>query len=170
NALEPNPFYEPWNVLPALRHLGGAELRFVLTFARAIGQPGAPVVMTGFFPLVRRRLPWLPWSMLESWRHVHCFLCTPLVRAGDLADGALAALFQWMRTDRNGAPLWQPDLTHAEGPFAWALTRVCREQARPIVPVDSLVRALCRPEGDAEAYLNNALTGKRRRDLRPQER
>jgi CelD/BcsL family acetyltransferase involved in cellulose biosynthesis len=85
-ALEPNPFYEPWMLLPALRaYAGGQELRIVLVWA------GERLV--GLFPFERRRgYKGLPAGALVSWRHRHCLLCTPLVRA-DSARQCLEALF-----------------------------------------------------------------------------
>ena len=38
----------------------------------------------------------LPASTLRSWRHRHCMLCTPLVRA-EGAAGYVAALAEWLR-------------------------------------------------------------------------
>jgi CelD/BcsL family acetyltransferase involved in cellulose biosynthesis len=85
-ALEPNPFYEPWMLLPALRaYAGGQDLRIALVWA------GERLV--GLFPFERRRgYKGLPASALVSWRHRHCLLCTPLVRS-DSARMCLEALF-----------------------------------------------------------------------------
>src|SRR4051812_4217570 len=74
-ALEPNPFYEPWMLLPALEHLhGGAELEVALVFGPSLdGEP----LLCGVFPLERLRhfhgVP-LPFGCL--WRYAHCFSTT----------------------------------------------------------------------------------------------
>lgn len=87
-ALEPNPFYEPWMLLPALRaYSAGQDLRVALVWQ------GAELV--GLFPFRRvARYKGLPASALTSWLHAHCLLCTPLVRAGS-ARACLEALLDW---------------------------------------------------------------------------
>ena len=74
-ALEPNPFYEPWMLLPALRaYAAGQDLRVALVWR------GERLV--GLFPFQRlARYKGLPAAALAAWRHPHCLLCTPLVRA-----------------------------------------------------------------------------------------
>ena len=87
-ALEPNPFYEPWMLLPALREFSeGQDVRVALVWQ---GEE-----LAGLFPLRRvARYKGLPASALSSWLHAHCLLCTPLVRSGS-AHAVLQALFDW---------------------------------------------------------------------------
>src|SRR5438309_8492344 len=75
NALEPNPAYEPWMLLPALEAFGcGQDLRFVAAYHGG--------ELAGFFPLkAESRFRGLLLRTLASWRHPHCMLCVPLVRA-----------------------------------------------------------------------------------------
>src|SRR5678816_27686 len=79
-ALEPNVFYEPWMLLPAIDSFGrGKALRYVLVYA---DQGDAPPLLCGLFPLERvARYNGLPFSHVRLWQHKHCFLGTPLVRA-----------------------------------------------------------------------------------------
>src|ERR1044072_9433301 len=93
-ALEPNPFYESWMLIPALRTLGaGKDLQLVLIFAPDKARPTAPPVLCGVFPLERKpRYKGLPVSTLSLWKHLYCFLCAPLVRA-DCARQCLMAFF-----------------------------------------------------------------------------
>ena len=87
HSLEPNPFYEPWILLPALEARGGANLRCVLLWQ---GDK-----LAGFFPFTRERhYKGLPVSTLTSWRHSAYLVCTPLVRA-DVAVDVLKALLAW---------------------------------------------------------------------------
>ena len=56
HALEPNVFYEPWMLLPALRAFGaGEDLSFVLVLERDAAAPAGPARLLGLFPLERRR-------------------------------------------------------------------------------------------------------------------
>ena len=72
HALEPNPFYEPWILLPALRAQGeGEQFRCI-----SIWDEGR---LLGLFPFERRRrFKGLPVTTLTSWRHSAYLLCTPL--------------------------------------------------------------------------------------------
>jgi CelD/BcsL family acetyltransferase involved in cellulose biosynthesis len=171
SALEPNAFYEPWALLPALRAFGeGQDVRFLLIYGHAPRRPGGQPVLCGLFPLQRRRLHRaLPLGVVGLWQHLYCFLCTPLVRA-DCAAPTLAVLFDWLRADRQGAALLELGPIGADGPFARALTDHCNDRLRPTFVTESHTRAVLEPHADAEAYLNEALAGKRRRELRRQER
>jgi CelD/BcsL family acetyltransferase involved in cellulose biosynthesis len=173
DALEPNVFYEPWMLLPALKAFGGSggqQLVFALVLR---GDPLAAPEQTrlcGFCPLQRRRLhPRLPLSILGLWQHVHCYLCTPLLRA-DCAGAALAALLDHLYADAHGAALVQFNQILTTGPFSRCLEQCCQAHENPTAVLDSHERALFRPRGDGEHYLRSALTVKRRRAFERKER
>ena len=102
-ALEPNPFYEPWMLLPAARHFGaGHDLHFLLIFDQRTGSSHErDQVLCGVIPLERHRryngMPIAAWSL---WKHRHCYLTTPLIRA-DAAAECIDALFGWLASDRG---------------------------------------------------------------------
>src|SRR6185295_2165836 len=78
-ALEPNVFYEPWMLLPAIDSFGrGKALRYVLVYAF---EGNDPPLLCGLFPLERgARYNGLPFPLARLWQHKPCFLGTPLVR------------------------------------------------------------------------------------------
>src|SRR4051812_1939823 len=83
-ALEPNPFYEPWMLLPALEAYGAGEgFRCV-----AVWDDG---VLGALFPLRLERRWRLPVGAARSWGHRNMLNGTPLVRAKSAAR-CLAAL------------------------------------------------------------------------------
>ncbi len=145
-ALEPNVFYEPWMLLPALEAYGaGEELLFALVFE---GEPQSRLV--GFFPLQRRRLHRrLPVSILGLWRHIHCYLCTPLVRP-DCASAVLAALLDTLNTDPRGASVVEFNHVLGSGPFSALLQASFQTRENPTIVLGSHERALFRPRGDGE--------------------
>ncbi len=162
NSAEPNAFYEPWLLLPAWRRLG-PDLRVVLV----LGPDGG---LHGFFPfLARRPLPFLPLTVLESWRHDYGFLTTPLLRKGE-ATAVLETLFQWFRRSPHGAALWRLPLASADGPFRHALAEACRRHHRPSFEADAYPRALMQRAAGADEYLENALAKKRLREVRRKDR
>jgi CelD/BcsL family acetyltransferase involved in cellulose biosynthesis len=149
HAVEPNPFHEPWMLLPALEAWPAAlEHLFI--------EDGASLV--GYFPLERaysyRRAP-LP--HLRLWRYPHCFLGTPLVRRGYAAE-CLRALRAWLKNDLVH---WRD--VAADGPFAAALEEgIGRLHLRPY----KRSRALLRRHADAESYIAQALPKASRKELR----
>jgi CelD/BcsL family acetyltransferase involved in cellulose biosynthesis len=173
-ALEPNPFFEPWFLLPALRHL--PELASVTSDAGCgvlfiEEQDGA---LIGVVPLrleplraLTGRIP-LPLMRARVLTHKYSFCHTPLV---DRAGGAraIAALLGWCRARR--APVLELEDTYADGPVHELLL----EEARHLGSAATFVRgaherAVFLPRADASAFLAAAMTPKRRRDLERRER
>lgn len=158
-AGEPNPFFESWYLLPSLEALDPeGDVRLVVL--ERDGQ------WLGLMPLVRasRYYRW-PVPNLCNWVHANAFLGAPLVARGqeaafwrallDYADGAAGtALFLHLAE----LPL--------EGALYDALLVVTGE--RPFGVVFREERALLRSDAAPEAYLEGALTGKKRKELRRQ--
>jgi CelD/BcsL family acetyltransferase involved in cellulose biosynthesis len=155
NALEANPFYEPWILLPALQAQGeGEDFRCI-----SIWDEGR---LIGLFPFERsRRFKGLPVTTLTSWRHSAYLLCTPLVRA-DAAAECLRTLVQWAVSE---ASVLEMLYVPASGPFDDALQTV-----RTIVRTARFSRALLVKAANAEAYIEAAMSSQLRRQLRRNER
>jgi hypothetical protein len=166
-ALEPNPFYESWMLLPAIEAFAeGLDLRFVLVYAEDRNDTSAPPVLCGLFPLERRmRYKGLPVDSFVLWRHLHCFLCTPPVRAG-LERECLAAFFDWLRDAPDGGALMEFGWINTDGPFYELLAGFLNETGKPSFVSDQFTRALCRPGADADSYLSQAISKEHRRDYR----
>ena len=78
-SVEPNPFYEPWVLLPALRSFARRErVEVVLVFRGEL--------LCGLFPIVHRR------GRAGLWRHPYCYLTAPLLRRGC----ERAAIHSWL--------------------------------------------------------------------------
>src|SRR6185295_14852132 len=80
DSTEPNPFYEPWMLIPALRSLAaGKDVRVVLVLEGTENSPR----LCGVFPIERvARYKKLPVAAFRLWQHIYCALCTPLIRTG----------------------------------------------------------------------------------------
>src|SRR5258705_6772427 len=98
HALEPNPFYEHWLLIPALAGFAKSDdVRIVALWHKD--------KLAALLPLQRvPRYKGLPLGALSAWRHPHCLLCTPLCAAEGGAQ-TLAELLRWLRVDSEGAPL-----------------------------------------------------------------
>ncbi len=163
HAVEPNPFYEPWMLLPALEAWGGgARLQIVLVYA-------GPELLA-LFPLERcSRYRGLPFPHVRLWKYVHRFLGTPLVRRGRASE-ALAALIDWLARDRRGAAAIEWGEVAGDGAFMAALGEVLDDGGNQAFRSYKRSRALLRRRADGEAYLREALPGTSRKEYRRLER
>jgi hypothetical protein len=136
-ALEPNPLYEHWMLLPALSQVGeGFCCVLVWSHDR----------LDGVFPLERiKRLKGFPAAGYRSWCHTSWMLGTPLVRA-DAAAAVLAALFDWLAAEE--AAFAEFRYLPCDGAFHGALADALRERKAMVVATDSFTRA---PQGKAPA-------------------
>lgn len=167
HAAEPNVFYEPWMALPALEAYGHeGRLLFVFVFEERDGE--APL-LCGFFPLEDRpRFRGVPLPVLRMWNYVHCFLGTPLLRAGH-ERSTLVAFFRWLRQASPKHALFEMPRCSADGPIHRALTEHLRSSGMPFVS-RSWERAVFAPRAGSPDYLRDALSGKKLKEVRRLER
>jgi hypothetical protein len=165
-AIEPNPFHEPWMLLPALRAFAhGLDVRVALVLARG-GERGETPLLCGVFPLVRvPRYKGLPVGSLALWTHDYAPFGTPLVRRTHVRE-CLAALLAWLGRTRGGAPLLELGAIGGDGPFHAALHEHLRAARRPSFLDERVHRAVFRPRASAEDYLAAACSGVHRKEMR----
>jgi CelD/BcsL family acetyltransferase involved in cellulose biosynthesis len=168
-AVEPNVFYESWMLLPAMRTLGeGRRLTAVLVFGHDVPQARGVPLLCGLFPLEHpRTYHGIPVRSSRLWRHVHCYLTTPLIRAG-FGREVLAAFFDWLATDRRGGGLLECEWIAADGPFYHLLLGHLAESRRASLVTDGFARAVLRQGGGVRPPAE-ILSGQRRKKLRRAE-
>ena len=162
-ASEPNPFHESWYLLPALRAFdprgevkllcleSGGQLAGLLPVRRAARYYGHPV------------------PHLSNWLHTNAFLGTPLVAQG-FERAFWRELFAWCDSRPGGALFLHLSQLPLEGPLHDAMSQVLAEQGRQGRTVLREERALLRSELAPEAYLEESLSSKKRKELRRQHR
>jgi CelD/BcsL family acetyltransferase involved in cellulose biosynthesis len=166
HAIDVNPFYESWVLLPALLAFKAARaLVFLFVYRADPGRPGGPPLLCAFVPLERRRFKGLPVSVLTLSKPAYCCLCTPLLRDGHAVD-ALQAVFEWARRDRRGAGLLDFSFVPGDGPFNQALVDAVNEHAALTCHWETHNRALIRCADNAQAYLATAMSAGHRKELR----
>src|SRR5262249_28105510 len=95
---------------------------------------------------------------------------TPLVRA-EYARESLEAFLRWLAADSRGCPLMELPLLAADGPFYRLLMDSFNQSGRFTQVEECYNRALFHPgQRDAAAYLQTALAGRRRKELKRQEK
>src|SRR6185295_1647764 len=150
DALEPNPFYEHWMLLPALEAYGTGDMRCV-----AVWDNGK---LAALFPMrLERGWQRMPLPVLRSWRHRNMMIFTPLVRA----KSALACIDALLKSGL--APLVEFDWVSAGGPFFAALTEATHAGGWPWVVVDAYARALLVRDRNPRARFNSNMKNNLRR-------
>ena len=170
-ALEPNVFYEHWMLLPALEAFGaGKDLRVVLVLIHDPHNPDAPEKLGGLFPLeLIRGFRKLKVSTLSLWQHVHCYVCTPLVRA-DAASECMVGLFQWFRSGGASASLMELGCISGDGPFHKMLVDLTNEIGLLTWVTDVFTRGLWNDGYGRKTNPELAVSGDLRRRLRRKEK
>ena len=170
HAIEPNVFYEPWLLRPALRTLqGGRPLRLVFIYEEGSPDQAGVSRLCGFFPLEPisryRNLPIRAWRL---WKHLHCFLCTPLLRR-ERARETLAVLLQWAAGDGEAHAL---DFSHVrgDGPFHDLLIEHAKDTGTLQCVTHRFSRALWKQGQKFEDYLQSTLSAGVRKEYRRQRK
>jgi CelD/BcsL family acetyltransferase involved in cellulose biosynthesis len=149
-AAEPNPFFEPEFVLPAVRHLGSGRERLVVV------QHGER--WTACLPVSSEKRP-VP--HLEALTHAHAFCSTPLVADGHV-EGATDALVEFLTRPRKVAWTSFREL-HADGPIGRAMADALARRGIDVVLAQFSERAALLPRSAiGDGYL---LRPKRRREV-----
>lgn len=163
SASTPNPFLEPWYLIPSLEAFDTDGNRRLLTV-----ESGGELV--GLMPLAKpRRYGRWPLPHLTIWLHPNAFLGAPLVRAGCEAL-FWQALLQWADTQAASEQALFLHLAAMplEQPLTEALFDLAEAQGRKASLVMREQRALLHSPLNPELYLERALTGKKRKELRRQ--
>lgn len=160
-AGEPNPFFESWYLLAALRaHDPAGRVQLLCAHDNE--------VLVGLLPIIRQaRYYGKPLPHWAAWMHGNCFLGVPLVAHGHEPDFWQAAL-NWL-DHRAGRALFL-HLPHLPlgGRNHSTLAALCAQHGRPGAVVHREDRAMLASDLSPEAYLAEVLTGKKRKELRRQ--
>lgn len=160
-ASEPNPFYEPWFLIPSLRQWGAAD-RVVIKAWFTGGR------LAGLMPIVRStRYYSHVITHATGWSHANSFCGVPLITGG-LED----AFWRAMLAHFDGSAKWAlflhlPRLP-ADGPTYAALARVLDDSARARYFVAEENRAFLHGNVSAHDYLEASMSAKKRKELRRQ--
>jgi CelD/BcsL family acetyltransferase involved in cellulose biosynthesis len=157
-AVEPNPFFESWYLLPSLERFDGGRKTTFLRFVHK----GA---LSGLMPVARQtRYAGWPIAHVANWLHPNMFLGTPL-----LAQGAEApfwrAVFGWADANPALALFLHLNEIALDGPVFAGLQAALAADERPWAVVRSHERALLSSELEPHDYLARSLPSRKRKDL-----
>ena len=154
NASEPNAYAEHWFVAASLRTLAkGAEIRLI--------EVRRGEALIGVLPVqALRGYARLPVRIAQNWLHDQMFLTTPLVAAGE-ERAFWAAILQVL----DGAG-WAPGLLHLRGLVEDGPVHRGLQAVRPGLIVHRRIRALLESELSPQAYYEQSVRPKKRKELR----
>ncbi len=161
HACEPNPFFEPWYLVPSLRQMdAGGRVQVMAWF-----QQGR---LAGILPMLRSTDYYgRPLPHARGWLHPNAFCGVPLIAAGHEEDFWRDLLAHLDRRAQQALLLHLP-LLPEDGPANAALDRVLEGTARAHYAAAQESRALLTGKTSAEAYLAAAMSAKKRKELRRQ--
>lgn len=161
-AAEPNPFSESWFLRPALEQFDPANNAQFFTLWDSDQ-------LCGLMPIsAQSKYGRWPMPHVQNWLHHNAFLGTPLVRAGYEGIFWRAYLAQLDNDPGQGLFAHLHCLTIG-GALAAALEQVCADQKRRCALVQRTERAFLERGLSPEAYLENAVRAKKRKELRRQK-
>lgn len=172
-AAEPNIFYEPCVLLPALNAFAEpGQVALVLILGDPPGPPRKNAVpeLWGFFPLERRPArSELPLPCLRLWHHEYTYVPIPLVHRAHGAE-VMTAFFDWLQTQRVAPPLLVINKLPVGGPFHQLVIEELTRRHRQVYVRARMTRALLAPDCDATTYQARAVGGKHRKEVRRQRK
>lgn len=170
SAVEPNVFYESWNLLPALNNLAQKQHVFLLLiWSEDCASSQETPQLIGIFPLyIKPNYGRLPVRCYSLWKHPHCFLCTPLIRAGQ-EKKCITELLSWFDASSPACRILRLSDVRADGPFLQKLEEVLRQNRRQ-TDYSCYERALLQSNLDGDKYIRQALSRKSRSEFERQGR
>lgn len=160
-AAEPNPFFEPWFLIPSLEQWGAAERVLVKAWFHERR-------LAGLLPVVRSAEYYSHIiTHAKGWLHPNAFCGVPLVAAGHEQAFWIDMLAHFDRRARR-ALFWHLPLMPADGPVNAALEQVLAARRRAHYTVAEENRAFLTGGSTAVAYLEAAMSAKKRKELRRQ--
>jgi CelD/BcsL family acetyltransferase involved in cellulose biosynthesis len=157
-AAEPNPFFEPWMLMPALRHFGKGAVEVLFVSGEHPSRIKGKRLLCGVLPIVSRR------GRIEAWRYPYCYLSAPILRRG-YERRCIAALLD---TFRARAQLVRIEDLPGDGPLRTHLVDELNARGWPSVIASTYTRAILKRAATSEDYLSRAVAGKRRKEWRRQ--
>jgi CelD/BcsL family acetyltransferase involved in cellulose biosynthesis len=172
-AMEPNVFYEPWVLFPAIDAFGAkSDLWFLLVYEDTPSPAGRKASLCGFLPFERgRRFGGLPLKVLRLWKYgtAYCGLCTPLIRQ-DRGPAVLSALRDWTQHAPDRPTLLEWQRIGGDGPVYKLLVDFLTDAGIEFVHVASRTRPLLACRSDAEEFFSLAYSARHRSTNRRKER
>jgi CelD/BcsL family acetyltransferase involved in cellulose biosynthesis len=162
-AIEPNLFFNPRFLAPAMPRLDDREVKLAVIRDGDATRTRLRLLVPF---TIERTAPPFGTSILRAWSNPFGPLGTPLVDCDDPA-GVVEDFFEMLARPHLGLPkvFALPDV-RLDGPFARLLGELVTARGLPLALVNRAERPHLRADMEGEAYLRNALGGRPLRELR----
>jgi len=171
DAAEANIFYESTWFIELMQRLGPEYPICCLFVYRPDPAAADGRRLIGFFPfLSTHKGP--ARANLKCYRlfdHVLVYLRTPLVHRDHVAE-TLDGLFDWIDSRPDGVRLFELYHLTGDGPVGVGISERFAARGQPHLIEKGIARAFFRPAADAEVFLADAISGKKRKEYRRQRR
>lgn len=162
-AAEPNAFAERWFVEPSLRHLGlPPDLQMLEVWNDFEEKSGLVGLLPVHVPVGYGRIPV---RHVQNWTHFHCFLGTPLVRAGHEKTFWMGIL-RYLDEQRWAAGFLHLKALVEDGPVHRGLIAAASQLGRPCHIVHRSERALLQSTLSPQDYYERTVRKKKRKELK----
>ncbi|GJL93643.1 MAG: hypothetical protein DHS20C05_00480 [Hyphococcus sp.] len=159
-ALERNPFFEPWALIPALEQYADKHVRLACVWKgddRSELMGIAPVrAMRGY-----ARLPVGFWG---TWRHPHCFYAAPLLH-GDNAAAVAASMLDLLCDGEEARSFLRLFQLGVEGPVMAAFRHAARLKRRDYYCAGSYERAILHAGQSPSKYIEQNIRKKKQKEF-----
>ncbi len=169
-ALEPNPFYEPWFLLPALQHLQfPGPVNAILVWQETPKQPTAPRDLVALLPIfVNRKAKGFPVPVAELAHRFYFASSVPLVHREDALE-ILSAIWQWCRGKEAPAQILAFPFLPTDGAFYHLLVDEASTSNRLMQVESAYTRTRFLHTVPREAYYQSNFSGRARKHYRRQK-
>lgn len=162
-AIEPNVFFNPCFLAPAMPRLDDREVR--LAVIRDGDDSRSRLRLLVPFT-VERAAPPFGAAILRTWSNPFGPLGTPLVDSDD-PEGVIEDFFQMLARPHLKLPkVFALPEVRLDGPFAMLLGQLAEARGLPLAIANRVERPHLRADGEGEDYLRAALGGHHLRELR----
>ena len=157
----PNPFFESWCLLPALRHLDSEGVQVLVVWEEQTRR-----TMLGLVPIVvERKYRGLPIKRTGIWRHDYCFLCTPLIAKGRSTD-VLQCMLSCINQQKGFSSFVSMYWLTGESEIIPTVAGQSIPSAESIENPRKISRAMVTSVGDYDEVFLPTLNKKKRKELR----
>ncbi|WP_028035904.1 GNAT family N-acetyltransferase [Chelativorans sp. J32] len=162
-AIEPNVFFNPRFLAPAMPRLEDREIR--LAVIRDGTEEKSRLRLLVPFSIEKPAIP-LGAAVMRAWAHPFGPLGTPLVD-GDDPVGVIEDFFAMLARPHLGLPkIFVFPETRLDGPFAAALRSVAETRNLPLIVASQVERPFLESGVDGDAYLRQSLRSHHYREFR----
>jgi len=167
SCAEPNVFYEPWMLLPALKAFGKDKtFLFVLVF---LDRDGKGAHLYGFFPFeIVEQVRGIALRKARLWSYLYFHWCSPLLRSG-YEQECLEAFFAWAASTGSPCSLFEFGFLSVDSPLSEGLIDLANRKGFPAYATDLHSRAVLYQPGSLQEA-GCALAGRRLKEFRRLER